>query len=113
MTKKEIVETIKKTDNAKIINLWNECVEENAYLYNVVYTNNCAFFNTFFMPFDAVLAVMRGHYNENDNYVIIDENKNAQSFTNWDDAKSPVDVDVLVDWLFEKENIFENYILFS
>ena len=113
MTKKEIVETIKKMDNAKIIHLWNECVEEKSYPYNTIYTNNCAFFNTLFMPFDAVLAVMHGHYNENDDYVIIDESENVQSFTNWDDAKSPVDVDVLVDWLFEKENIFENYILFS
>ena len=115
MTKKEIVESIKKMDNAKIINLWNKYVGEKDYPHedDVIYTNNCAFFNTLFMPFDAVLAVMHGHYNENDNYVIIDENKNVQSFTNWDDAKSPVDVDVLVDWLFEKENIFENYILFS
>ena len=103
MTKKEIVETIKKMDNAKVINLWNECVEENAYLYNVVYTNNCAFFNTFFMPFDAVLAVTHGNYKEEDNYVIIDEHKNAQSFTNWDDAKSPVDIDILANWLLENE----------
>ena len=104
MTKNEIVETIKKMDNTTVINLWNECVEENAYLYNVVYTNNCAFFNTFFTPYDAVLTVMHGHYNEEDTYVIIDENKNAQSFTNWDDAKSPVDIDILADWWFEKEN---------
>ena len=103
MTKKEIVETIKKMDNAKVINLWNECVEENAYLYNVVYTNNCAFFNTFLMPFDAVCAVMHGHYNENDSYVIIDEHENVQSFTNWDDAKSPVDIDILANWLLENE----------
>ena len=33
MTKKEIVETIKKMDNAKIINLWSECVEEKSYPY--------------------------------------------------------------------------------
>ena len=103
MTKKEIVETIKKMDNAKVINLWNECVEENAYLYNVVYTNNCAFFNTFFMPFDAVLAVMHGNYKEEDNYVIIDEHKNVQSFTNWDDEKSPVDIDILANLLLEIE----------
>ncbi len=106
MTKKEIVETIKKMDNAKIINLWNKCVGEKSYPYNTVYTNNCAFFNTFFMmPFDAVLAVMHGHYNENDNYVVIDESENVQSFTNWDDAKSPVNIDALVNWLIEKENI--------
>ena len=103
MTKKEIVETIKKMDNAKVINLWNECVEENAYLYNVVYTNSCAFFNTFFMPFDAVLAVMHGNYKEEDDYVIVDEHKNVQSFNNWDGAKSPVNVDVLADWLLETE----------
>lgn len=104
MTKKEIVKTIKKMDNAKVINLWNECIAEKSYPYSTIYTNNCAFFNTFFMPFDAVLAVMRGNYNENDNYVIIDENKNAQSFTNWDDTYSPVDMNILVDWWFEKEN---------
>lgn len=30
MTKKEIVETIKKMDNARVINLWNNYVEKNA-----------------------------------------------------------------------------------
>ena len=104
MTKKEIVETIKKMDNAKVINLWNECVEENVYLYNVVYTNNCAFFNTFFMPFDAVLAVMHSNYKEEDNYVIIDEHKNAQSFTNKKKKKSPVNIDILANYMLEKEN---------
>ena len=103
MTKKEIVETIKKKDNAKVINLWNECIEEKSYPYSTIYTNNCAFFNTLFMPFDAVLAIMHGHYKEEDNYVIVDGHKNVQSFTNWDDTKSPVDVDILANWLLENE----------
>lgn len=105
MTKKEIVETIKKMDNAKIINLWNECVEEKSYPHedDVIYTNNCAVFNSFFTPYDAVMSVLYGHYNENDDYVVIDESENVQSFTNWNDTKSPVDVDVLVNWLIEKE----------
>ena len=106
MTKKEIVENIKKMDNAKVINLWNKYVGEKCYPYNTIYTiytNNCAFFNTFFMPFDAVCAVMHGHYNENDDYVIIDEHDNVQSFTNWDDEKSPVDIDILANWLLENE----------
>lgn len=105
MTKKEIVETIKKMDNAKVINLWNECIAEKSYPYNTIYTNNCAFFNTFFMPFDAVLAVMHGHYNENDDYVVIDESENVQSFTDLDDIHSPVDIDALVNWLIEKDGL--------
>lgn len=110
MTKKEIVEAIKKMDKAKIINMWNEYVEECAYPYeavhpyNVVYTNNCAFFNSFFIPFDAVLAVIYGNYNENDDYVVIDKSGNAQSFTDWNDVHSPVNIDVLANWLIEKEN---------
>lgn len=106
MTKKEIVETIKKMDNMKVINLWNNYVGEKSYPHNTIYTiytNNCAFFNTFFMPFDAVMSVLYGHYNENDDYVIIDEHDNVQSFTNWDDAKSPVDIDILSNWLLENE----------
>ena len=103
MTKKDILETIKKMDNAKVINLWNECVEEKSYPYNTVYTNNCAFFNTFFTPYDAAMSVLYGNYNEEDNYVIIDEHKNAQSFTNRDDVKSPVDIDILANWLLENE----------
>ena len=107
MTKKEIVENIKKMDNAKVINLWNECVAEKSYPYNTIYTiytNNCAFFNTFFTPYDAVCAVMHGHYDEDDNYVIIDEHDNVQSFTNWDDEKSPVDIDILANYMLEREN---------
>ena len=63
MTKKEIVETIKKMDNAKVVNLWNKYVGEKCYPH-----------------------------------------ENVQSFTDWNDAKSPIDIDILVDWLFEKEN---------
>lgn len=50
------------------------------------------------------MSVLCGHYDENDDYVIIDEHENVQSFTNWNDMKSPVNIDILVDWLFEKEN---------
>lgn len=106
MTKKEIVNNIKKMDNEKIINLWNECVGENRYPHeeDIIYTNNCAFFNSFYTPSDAVLAVIYGNYNENDDYVIIDKSENVQSFTDWDDVHSPVDIDILADWLLEKEN---------
>ena len=106
MTKKEIVETIKKMDNAKVINLWNNYVGEKCYPREdgTIYTNNCAVFNSFFTPYDAVMSVLYGHYNENDNYVIIDESENVQSFTNWDDEKSPVDIDILANYMLEKEN---------
>ena len=88
MTKKEIVETIKKMDSAKVINLWNNYVGEKCYPHEdgTIYTN------------------LYGHYNENDNYVIIDESENVQSFTNWDDEKSPVDIDILANYMLEKEN---------
>lgn len=105
MTKKEIVNNIKKMDNANVINLWNNYVGEKCYPHenDTIYTNNCAFFSTFFTPYDAVISVLYGHYNEDDTYVIIDENENVQSFTNWDDVKSPVNVDILADWLLENE----------
>ena len=105
MTKKEIVETIKKMDNAKVINLWNKYVGEKCYPHedDVIYTNNCAIFNSFFTPYDAVMSVLYGHYDENDDYVIIDAHDNVQSFTNWDDAKSPVDIDILANWLLENK----------
>lgn len=105
MTKKEIVKAIKKMDNTKVIKYWNEyvgetCIEEK----DMIYTNNCAFFNSFFTPFDAVLSVRNGHYNENDNYLIIGEGNKVQSFTDWSDVHSPVDIDILADWLLEKVN---------
>ena len=106
MTRNEIVENIKKMGNARIINMWNEYVgEKNWPLHNTIYTNNCAVFNSFFTPYDAVMSVLYGHYNENDDYVIIDESENVQSFDNWDDIHSPVDIDALVDWLIEKEGL--------
>lgn len=105
MTKKEIVNNIKKMDNAKVINLWNNYVGEKCYPHenNTIYTNNCAIFNSFFTPYDAVMSVLYGNYNEEDDYVIIDEHENVKSFTNWDDVYSPVDVDILADWLLENE----------
>ena len=105
MTKKEIVKTIKKMENAKVINLWNNYVGEKCYPHEdgTIYTNNCAVFNSFFTPYDAVMSVLYGHYKEEDNYVIIDEHDNVQSFTNWDDEKSPVDIDILANWLLKNE----------
>ena len=105
MTKKEIVENIKKMDNAKVINLWNNYVGEKCYPHenSTIYTNNCAIFNSFFTPYDAVMSVLYGHYNENDTYVIIDESENVQSFNDWDDIYSPVDIDALAGWLLENE----------
>ena len=104
MTRNEIVENIKKIGNARIINMWNEYVGEKSFPHLTVHPNNCAVFNSFFTPYDAVMSVLYGHYDENDDYVIIDEAENVQSFTDWDDTYSPVNIDVLVDWLFEKEN---------
>lgn len=105
MTKKEIVENIKKMDNAKVINLWNNYVGEKCYPHenDTIYTNNCAFFNSFFTPYDAVMSVLYGNYNEEDDYVIIDESENVKSFTNWDEVYSPVDIDILANWLLENE----------
>lgn len=107
MTKKEIVNNIKKMDNAKVINLWNNYVGEKCYPHenDIIYTNNCAIFNSFFTPYDAVMSVLYGNYNEEDDYVIIDEHENVQSFTDWDDIHSPVDIDALVNWLIEKEGL--------
>ena len=106
MTKKEIVENIKKMDNAKVINLWNNYVGEKCYPHenDTIYTNNCAFLNTLFTPYDAVMSVLYGNYNEDDVYVIIDEHDSVQSFTNWNDAKSPVDIDILANWLLENKD---------
>ena len=106
MIKKEIVENIKKMDNAKVINLWNNYVGEKCYPHenDTIYTNNCTFFNSFFTPYEAVMSVLYGNYNEEDDYVIIDESENVKSFTNWDDVYSPVDVDILANWLLENKD---------
>ena len=56
MTKNEVVETVKKMGNARIINMWNEYVGEKSFPHITVYPNNCAVFNSFFTPYDAVLA---------------------------------------------------------
>ena len=46
---------------------------------------------------------MHGNYKEEDNYVIIDKHDNVQSFTNWDDVHSPVNIDILANWLYNKD----------
>lgn len=104
MTKEKIMEAIEVMPNAKVIKLWNECIRDNDYSDNEVFFNNRVFFNEMFdSAYDAVLSVTYGDWKERDEYVVFDSHKNAQSFTSWEDMNSPIDADVLADWLFENQ----------
>lgn len=105
MTKEKIMEAIEVMSDAKVIELWNECIRDNDYSDNEVFFNSRVFFNGMFdSAYDAVLSVTYGDWRERDEYVVFDSHKNVQSFTCWEDTNSPIDADVLADWLFENQD---------
>ena len=104
MTKRQIVNAIKKMDNKKIIQLWNEYVKEYDLGYRI-YPNDSSTFDMFESPYEAVYGVIHGNYNENDEYMTIDDCLIVNSFGCWDSCYSPISVDALADWFIEQKEI--------
>lgn len=95
-------------DTERVIELWNECAESKCYYDNRVYDNDEAFFNEMFRTtYDAVRAASNGDYNVHDDYVVFDGYANVESFDYWQDSNSPIDVDVLAEWLMENPEKLE------
>lgn len=108
MTSEEIMKAVSIMDTDDIISLWNECIDEVGYQGDRVYENNMLFFEEMFShPYDVVQAITYGHWNVNDNYVVFNGYGNLSSFNYWGDSNSPIDLDVIVEWLSDNEEKVE------
>lgn len=102
MTKEKIMEKIGVMETERVIGLWNECIEYTGYTDDEVYENSEDFFNEMFRnPYDAAMRVAFGNWKCSDRYVVFNGYANVESFNYWQDANSPVDVDVLAEWLMD------------
>lgn len=109
MTSEEIMKALAIMDTQDIIELWNECIEEVNYPGDRVYGNNMLFFEEMFAhPYDVAIAVTYGDWIQDDNYVVFNGYGNISSFNYWGDSNSPIDLDVMVEWLSDnKEKVEE------
>lgn len=103
MTREKIMEFINRSMvDTEVITLWNECSESKGYYNDRVYDNDETFFEEMFRTtYDAVRAATNGDYNVHDDYVVFDGYANVESFNCWQDYSSPIDVDVLAEWLMD------------
>lgn len=109
MTKEKILKSIDNMTSNKVIEAWNDCVDEKGY-DNKIYDNGREFLElSFNSPFDAVRAVENGHYHSNDDYVIFNGCDGLESFNFWDECPI-IDTDILVNWLIENPDKAEEYI---
>ena len=109
MTSEEIMKAVAIMDTDDIIALWNECIDEVGYPNDRVYGNNMLFFEEMFAhPYDVAQAVAYGDWKVNDTYVVFNGYGNISSFNYWGDSNSPIDLDVIVEWLSDnKEKVEE------
>ena len=109
MTSEEIMEALAIMDTQDIIELWNEYTEELDYREDIVYENDKSFFDEMFgIAYDAVVAVTHGDWRQDDNYVVFNGYGHLESFNHWRDYNSPIDIDVIVEWLSDnKEKVEE------
>jgi len=85
-----------------IIALWNECIKEKGYSDDKVFYNGREFFDEMFgNAYDAALSVIYGDWRDSDEFVAFDEYGNVRSFNGWEGYGSPIDADILADWLLE------------
>jgi hypothetical protein len=91
-----------------VIDIWNEYIQDAG--HGEISSNDEAFFvDMFISPYDAVLAAAYGDWNVNDDYVCLDDHENLQSFSHWQDDNSPVDADILADWLTDNPEKLDEY----
>lgn len=109
MTSEEITKAVAIMDTNDIITLWNECIDEVGYPNDRVYGNNMLFFEEMFAhPYDVVQTVAYGDWRVDDTYVVFNGYGNLSSFNYWGDSNSPIDIDVIVEWLSDnKEKVEE------
>lgn len=108
MTEEKIAEKLGVMETERIIELWNECIEYTGYTDDEVYENGEDFFNEMFRnPYDAAMSVAFGNWKCSDRYVVFNGYANVESFNYWQDANSPIDVDVLAEWLMENPEKLE------
>lgn len=110
MTREEIMEMIEDMNNDTVIDAWNECVDDMKRHDDKVYRNDRDFFDTVFRsPYDAILAVVNGDWNEPEEYAALDNEGNVVSFDWCDEETSPIDMDILADWMLENPDKAAEY----
>ena len=104
MTYDKIMEALALLDTEEIVALWNECIEEVNYPHDRVYENDMTFFDEMFsQPYDIAVAVSYGDWKANDKYVVFNGYGNIATFNQWKGYNSPIDIDVLVEWLLDNK----------
>ena len=102
MTEEKITGAIGTMYSDKVVELWNECIRDKNYPDDEVFYNDEEFFNEMFgNAYGAVLSVTLGDWRNSDDYVAFDGYGNVVSFNYWNDYNSPIDVDILAEWLSE------------
>lgn len=102
-----MAEIISEWSNDQIIFAWNnycsdECMDD--YIHN----NDEYFFEEMFEKADeAVRAVCFGDYRYQDEYVVFSSYGNLDTFDEFDEANSPILLDILAEWMLD--NHPENY----
>lgn len=87
--------------NEDIIRAWNNYCSEEC-MDDYIYDNDEYFFEEMFEKADdAVRAVCYGEYHYQDEYVVFNAYGNLDSFDYWKDENSPIDLDILAEYLVD------------
>ena len=77
-----------------LVSLWNAYIEAEGYGNKISFNDKGFFENNFESPYDAAWAVsLSGGWRWTDDFVCFDEDGYLTSFSHWDDANSPIDLD--------------------
>lgn len=99
----QIKEEARYTDEYDIINAYNDYLRENH--YEEFLPNDKETFDDFFKtPMEAVLAVIHGEYEENDEYIRFNGYANIESYSSSEVQDKALDDSDFIDWL--KDNYY-------
>lgn len=100
-TEEAIKEHIESLSNSELVSLWNEYCQETGNGDDEIHSNDEDFFNTFFSEvMEVVRAISYGEYNYSDKFVKFNGYANLESFN---DPSDSIDIDTLVNAIFEEE----------
>ena len=108
MTRGYLKEKLESLDDLAIIEIWNDYCGNSSYQLEKVYDIDDYTIDSVFDNPSEVLKNL-GAFDYNEEYFAIDEFGYINSFCGAFDTFSPIDVDLLIDWLKDNPDIAEEY----
>lgn len=106
--REQLIGMAREPERWDLMELWNVYCDEKQYSYDIIYYNRLDDMDNYFSSIGDFYRHL-GHYHENDDFFCFDGYENINSFNCLDSVYSPINFDLLAEWLADDESTCEQY----